>query len=126
MAESANLTYYQGSKEEIAARTKEYYRKYKDEIRQKAREKYQNLPEEKKSEKLESCRIKQRNMTEEDRAKRRAYKRSWYSKRLHKKHISYCEKKKVIKIKAFKYYSSLLFIIVRYLFLCNLLFYSFS
>ena len=72
MAENANLTYYQRNKEKITARTKEYYRKYKDEIRQKAPEKYQNLPEEKKSKKLESCGIKQRNMTEEDRAKRRA------------------------------------------------------
>ena len=76
MAENANLTYYQRNKEKIAARTKEYYRKYKDEIRQKAREKYQNLPEEKKSEKLGSRRIKQGNMTEEDRANRRAYKRN--------------------------------------------------
>ena len=63
MAESANLTYYQRNKEKIAARMKENYRKDKDEICQKAREKYQNLPEEKKSKKLESRIIKQRNMT---------------------------------------------------------------
>ena len=63
MAESANLTDYQRNKEKIAARMKEYYRKDKDEICQKAREKYQNLPEEKKSKKLESRIIKQRNMT---------------------------------------------------------------
>ena len=47
MSESANLTYYQRSRDVILNRAKDYYENDNKRLRQQARDKYRNLSEEK-------------------------------------------------------------------------------
>ena len=51
MSESAYLTYYQGNRDVILNRAKDYYESDKDRLREQARDKNRNLSEEEKSKK---------------------------------------------------------------------------
>ena len=51
MSESAYLTYYQGNRDVMLNRAKNYYENGKERLREQARDKYRNLSEEEKNKK---------------------------------------------------------------------------
>ena len=51
MSESADLTYYQRNRDVILNRVKDYYENDKERLREQARDKYRNLSEEEKNKK---------------------------------------------------------------------------
>ena len=53
MSESADLTYYQRKRGVILNRAKDYYENDKERLREQAKNKYRNLSEEEKSKKRE-------------------------------------------------------------------------
>ena len=53
MGESADLTYYQGNRDVILNRAKDYYENDKRRSRQQARDKYRNVSEEEKNKRRE-------------------------------------------------------------------------
>ena len=53
MSESAYLTYYQKTRDEILNRAKDYYENDKGRLIEPARDKYRYLPEEEKNKKIE-------------------------------------------------------------------------
>ena len=62
--ESADLTYYQKSRHMILNRTKYYYENDKERLKGQARDKYRNLSKEEKNKKREYGKNRYRNMSE--------------------------------------------------------------
>ena len=63
--ESAEKTYCQRNKRIILKRAKDYYENDKERLREQARDKYRNLSEEEKNKKKEYGRKRNRNMSKE-------------------------------------------------------------
>ena len=63
--ETADLTYYQKTRDVIINRAKDYYENDKDKLRGRAGDKYRNLSKEEKNKKSEYGRNRYRNMSEE-------------------------------------------------------------
>ena len=55
MSESAYLTYYQKNRDVILNRAKDYYENDKERLREQTRDKYRNLSEEEKIKKKRIC-----------------------------------------------------------------------
>ena len=53
MSESPDLTYYQGNRDVLLNRAKDYYENDKERLREQARNKYRNLSAEEKNKKRE-------------------------------------------------------------------------
>ena len=62
---SNELTYYQGNRDLILNIAKDYYENDKERLREQARDKYRNLSEEEKNKKKEYGRKRNRNMSKE-------------------------------------------------------------
>ena len=73
MKESADLTYYQRSRDVILNKAKDYYENDKKRLREQARDKYRNLSEEEKNKKREYGKNRYRNMSEEKKQRLKEY-----------------------------------------------------
>ena len=73
MGENANLTYYQRDRDVILNRAKVYYENGKERLRLQARDKYRNLSEEEKNKKREYGINRRRNMSEEEKKRLKEY-----------------------------------------------------
>ena len=65
MSESTDLTYYKRNRDVILNRAKDYYENDKERLREQARGKYRNLSEEEKNKKKEYGKNRCCNMPEE-------------------------------------------------------------
>ena len=75
--ESADLTYYQKNRVMILNRAKDYYKNDKERLWEQARDKYRNLSEEEKSKKREYGRNRYRNMSEEKKQRLKEYQKNY-------------------------------------------------
>ena len=73
MSEYAYLTYYQKNRDVILNRAKDYYENDKERLREQARDKYRNLSGEEKNKKREYGINRRWNMPEEDKKRLKIY-----------------------------------------------------
>ena len=66
MSENTNLTYYQKTRDVILNRGKDYYDSDKERFRGQARDKYRNLSEEEKNKKREHGKNRYHNISEKN------------------------------------------------------------
>ena len=73
MSESAYLTYYQRNRDMVLNRAKDYYENDKERLSREARDKYRNLSTEEKYKKREDGKNKYCNMSEEKKKRLKEY-----------------------------------------------------
>ena len=77
MSENTNLTYYQQNRDVILNRANDYFENNKERLREQPRDKYRNLSGEEKNKKRE-YRINRRwNMPEEDKKRLKKYQKNY-------------------------------------------------
>ena len=77
MSESADLSYYQGNRNLILNRAKDNYENDKERLIGQARDKYRDLSEEEKNKKREYRKNRYRNMSEEKKQRLKEYQKSY-------------------------------------------------
>ena len=76
--DSTDLTYYQNNRDVILNGAKDYYENDKERLRGQVRDKYRNLSEEEKNKKREYGRNRYRNMSEEKKQRLKEYQKNYH------------------------------------------------
>ena len=77
MSENTNLTYYQQNRDVILNRANDYFENNKERLREQPRDKYRNLSGEEKNKKREYGINRRWNMPEEDKKRLKKYQKNY-------------------------------------------------